>query len=207
MKYLSIDVETTGLDTQYCCILEIAAIYDDGVSKIEDLKRFHCLIERKVVSGDVAAFVMNHDILKMCCGLSEPNAPLLSSYNAYDAFKKWYVEAVLGVPVDPRRPIQQFDELMSKNGGPFKFNMAGKNPAFDRGFLEKEFSMFKTHFDPRHRVVDPAICWAKWEDEVLPNLSQCKERAGIKGAVTHRAMDGALDVVQLVRNALNANLD
>jgi len=40
-----------------------------------------------------------------------------------------------------------------------------------------------------------------WEtDEELPSLTNCKARAGIKGNVTHDALEDAWDVVQVLRN-------
>ena len=39
------------------------------------------------------------------------------------------------------------------------------------------------------------------EDERLPDLLTCKERAGIKGKVTHKAIEDAWDVIELLRYA------
>ena len=41
MQYVSIDLETTGLDPARCQILEVGAIYDDGIRYVDDLPIFH----------------------------------------------------------------------------------------------------------------------------------------------------------------------
>ena len=37
------------------------------------------------------------------------------------------------------------------------------------------------------------------EDESLPSLIKCKERANIEGIVTHNALEDAWDVIELLR--------
>lgn len=203
MKYLSIDLETTGLDADYSSILELAVIYDDGVSKIEDLKRFHCLFHHTIISGDLFAFAMNAEILKEIAGISAPTTPVLMPSAAYQEFRLWYLNEVLGVLTVPTQLFDKWNSTVAKNPKMGSFNMAGKNPNFDRKFLD-EWSTFKKDFSPRHRVVDPTIGFAKWDDDVLPNLELCKARAGFSNqTVTHRAMDDALDIVRLVRSHFN----
>jgi hypothetical protein len=36
-------------------------------------------------------------------------------------------------------------------------------------------------------------------DKSLPNLTTCKERAGIEGVVTHDALEDAWDVIEVLR--------
>jgi hypothetical protein len=40
-------------------------------------------------------------------------------------------------------------------------------------------------------------------DESIPSLDQCKQRAGIDGVVTHNALEDAMDVVMLIRIYIN----
>jgi len=52
----------------------------------------------------------------------------------------------------------------------------------------------------RQRVLDPAILFVDWKnDESLPSLTTCKQRAGISGIVTHDALDDAWDVIETLR--------
>ena len=41
MPFVSIDLETTGLDPSYCQIVEIGEVYDDGFKCVDDLPIFH----------------------------------------------------------------------------------------------------------------------------------------------------------------------
>jgi hypothetical protein len=42
--------------------------------------------------------------------------------------------------------------------------------------------------------------YVDWKaDSDVPNLDKCKERAGIKGAVTHNALEDAWDVIEVLR--------
>jgi hypothetical protein len=36
-------------------------------------------------------------------------------------------------------------------------------------------------------------------DKSLPNLTTCKERAGVSGIVTHNALEDAWDVIEVLR--------
>ena len=79
-------------------------------------------------------------------------------------------------------------------------NVAGKNFAtFDKVFLE-QLPRWKQLIDCRNRILDPAILFVDWtSDEALPGLGLCKDRAGIKGIVTHNALEDAIDVVEILR--------
>ena len=77
---------------------------------------------------------------------------------------------------------------------------AGKNfNAFDKIFLER-LPKWKLFFYLRSRVIDPAIYFVDWfNDDALPSLGKCKERANISGVVTHNALEDAIDVLLLLR--------
>jgi hypothetical protein len=52
----------------------------------------------------------------------------------------------------------------------------------------------------RSRILDPSILFCDWnEDDSLPSLIRCKERANIEGIVTHNALEDAWDVIELLR--------
>ncbi len=66
MKYLSIDIETTGLDPEKCDILEVAAIIEDTEKKLprEECPTFHCYIDREYYNCDPFTCEMNFKIFK-----------------------------------------------------------------------------------------------------------------------------------------------
>lgn len=62
--YVSIDIETTGIDDK-SHILQISAVYDDLKSPVEALKRIDIPIKHKVLTHcEPYAMGMNADLLK-----------------------------------------------------------------------------------------------------------------------------------------------
>jgi hypothetical protein len=50
------------------------------------------------------------------------------------------------------------------------------------------------------RVLDPAQFYINWTKDIeLPNLSTCKQRAGLDSNVSHNAIEDAWDVIMLLR--------
>ena len=44
LPYVSIDIETTGLDPETCQTLEIGAVFDNWTLPIRELPTFHCYV-------------------------------------------------------------------------------------------------------------------------------------------------------------------
>ena len=51
LSYVSIDIETTGLDPETCQILEIGAVWDDWTKPIDQLPVYHRLVYHKEYRG------------------------------------------------------------------------------------------------------------------------------------------------------------
>ena len=90
--------------------------------------------------------------------------------------------------------------MLTSNMKPASITAAGKNFAtFDKLFLEK-LPRWKQCIRLKQRVLDPAILYVDWKNDIdVPNLDKCKEKAGIKGAVTHNALEDAWDVIAVLR--------
>ncbi len=63
--YFSIDIETTGLDIERARLVELAIVYDDLNSKIEDLPRLQLLAKPKIDYCEFYAMGMNIYLLKL----------------------------------------------------------------------------------------------------------------------------------------------
>ena len=63
-KYVSIDIETTGLNPENCQVLEIGAVIDDGTTPIEDCPTFHCYVDHGLILGEPFAVSMHPTILR-----------------------------------------------------------------------------------------------------------------------------------------------
>jgi hypothetical protein len=83
---------------------------------------------------------------------------------------------------------------------PITINVAGKNfGTFDKLFLQ-ELPWWQKLIRTRSRILDPAILFCDWnEDDSLPSLYKCKQRANVEGIVTHNALEDAWDVIELLR--------
>lgn len=222
MKYLSIDIETTGLDSENNQILSVGVIVEDTQKKLpfEELPKFHCAIVHSDIRGSLFALNMNKELIstinhwdisgsemrakieekhKMIFCKEEEVVPALFDFLFRNSIldKSIYENTLQG-------HIQVIDGVITQvitNRTPVSYlNVAGKNfGTFDKLFLEK-LPRWKQVFKVRQRIIDPTILFTNWnEDDQLPNLTTCKSRANTGGEVTHDAIDDAWDVIQLLR--------
>jgi oligoribonuclease len=221
MKYISIDIETAGLDAEFNPILSIGAVIEDTINPLpfEKLPKFHAVIKRENIYGSIFALNLNRNLIQAMKDYSEARTQELKDEIEESFGAKFYeedevVEALFQfcfrhglVPLDPdflNKHVKVIDgvayPVLTSNMPKVYLNCAGKNFAgFDKKFLEK-LPRWKQVFSIRSRVLDPGILFVDWaNDESIPSLDQCKQRAGIDGAVTHNALEDAMDVVQLLR--------
>lgn len=196
MKYVSIDIETTGLDPTGCDVLEIGAILEDTENPAgrEKLPTFHKYIWKDVYRGEPFALAMNaHIFQKMLAlrktegigGMQDYDKTLIEAVHLWPHFKNWILKYKHLWPEESF--INQQPTLV----------VAGKNVAgFDLPFLKQLPFMPKFH----HRVIDPGMMYFDpRNDNVPPDLKECKKRAKLPEHVSHEALDDAWDVIQLVR--------
>lgn len=208
MKYLSLDIETTGLDKNNCQVLQIAAVVDDLsdlrsiATKTEDLPSFKAFIHWDNINFEPYALNLH------------AKTGFLTRY-LEDKYKKRFDDV-----------ISDFEQFLIKHyplASNESRNFAGKNlQGFDLPFLfanrarrdtrdsrwpiivdgvysPKEDSSFLNRI--RHRVIDPSVFFTDFfSDKATASLDQCKQRAGLEGEVSHDALDDARDVVNLVRH-------
>lgn len=206
MLYISLDLETTGLDYEAHQILEFGAILEDTKNclSFDEIPKFSCIIERNDIVGQIIAIDMNQRIINILseywkAPAGEKRKAIKEKYNiireeelAYK-FKEWITPYVAKKILDEAGNIIAYKDN-------FFINIAGKNFAsFDNRFLEKVPGWMEL-IKHRTRVIDPAILFTNWlTDESLPSLGKCLERTGIEKTVTHNAIEDAWDVVQVLR--------
>lgn len=222
MKYISIDIETSGLDPANNQILSIAAIFEDTEKKLpwEEIPKFHIGILRRQITGSPRAINMNSKLISWMGRWLEPKDELerynveqesgivwLEEEDAAKQFYKFLWDCGIGnfdLLTSPGGYVQTEDGKIypAFNGStkPITINVAGKNFAtFDKKFLEL-LPWWQKLIRVRQRIIDPAVLFVDWkEDGALPGLEQCKNRAGIHGLVTHNALEDAWDVIELLR--------
>lgn len=177
MKYLSVDIETTGLDREKDLILEFGAIIEDTNNPLpyEELPKFHRYIRYGRYEGSAYALALNKGILDI---LAENKHPDITSLDRF--------------PIHVGDWLQKYNLRFTKN------NVAGKNfRDFDFEFL-RHVPLWEMKY--KRRFIDPAMLyWNPFIDDELPNQDLCLERAGINETVDHTALGDAWQVIQLIR--------
>lgn len=221
MKYVSIDIETTGLDREACQILSVGAVIEDTNNPLPltELPTFHCAIKRSSVYGELYALNMNKDLIETIVQyqtakdqdykndlVEKTGMMFLDEGEVVDALFRFCFDNGL-VEFDPQFLDKRVRlvggktyPILTSNMEKVYITVAGKNFAtFDKMFLER-LPRWKQVFNIRQRIIDPSILFTDWEsDDSLPSLLQCKQRAGIKGEVTHNAVEDAMDVIKILR--------
>jgi hypothetical protein len=225
MKYLSIDIETSGLDHEKNNILSVAAILEDTEKMLpwDEIPKFHVAILRHEITGSPRAIDMNSKLIEYIGRWMEPKNELdrinvsnesgmtfLQEDEVAAEFYRFLFANGFRYELGPGDVVNTIDgvEYPAINGKtkPITINVAGKNfGTFDKKFLER-LPWWQKLIRIRQRVLDPAILFMDWkEDESLPSLDKCKNRAGIHGLVTHNALEDAWDVIELLRTKYAAN--
>jgi hypothetical protein len=179
MKYLSIDLETTGLNPTRSLVLEFGCVYDDGSKPVEELPWLRLLLKHDVYYGEARALSMNAKILDEI----EAGGPhVITPNELFEYFAQW----LNNLGIDRQK----------------KLVAAGKQFAgFDRNFLRT-----LPGFDVpggvnfHHRALDPTMLYFDPDtDEVPPGTEECCKRAGIEAEGLHTSIGDARTVCRLIR--------
>ena len=218
MIYVSIDIETSGLDHEKHKVLSIGAIIEDTEKKLpyEECPKFNAAVLHNEIVGSPRALTMNKELISMISEYLEGDDETKQNFNTHSDYSFHKEDEV----------VKEFYWWLEKNGyfqgnnsggyvhledgymrpiinsgiKPITLNVAGKNfGTFDKLFLQ-QLPWWQKLIRTRQRVLDPAILMVDWKNDTsLPNLTQCKERAGVKGVVTHNALEDAWDVIEVLR--------
>lgn len=187
MKFVSIDIETTGLDPETCQILEFGAVIDDMAKPMVVRPQFHRYLRHKEIHGEAFALQMNHEILLK---IAQPE-----KWSEYKFCHPEYLAMdFLGFLED--------NHMETGKG----IIAAGKNFAgFDKQFL-LQLPGFSPKLNPivrfKHRVLDPMMLYLRRSDIEPPNMDLCMERAGLKKSDyrLHTALGDAYVVADLLKH-------
>lgn len=199
MRYLSIDLETTGLDSINHQIIEFGAVLEDtnNILPINELPVYHAYIipPKNQLYGDIYALNLNASIIEKLKNrkMLENTYNFVKPEDLADDFLFWLHSQGFEIKTNNEGTSDEYKYVET-------LNVAGKNfNGFDRAFLEK-IPGFTKKIRMRQRVMDPAVLFVDWHnDECLPSLDECKVKAGIEGKVAHLAVDDAKDVIELLR--------
>lgn len=187
MIYFSIDLETTGVDWNQDTILEFGAIMEDTEKQLpfESIPKFNVLLRHPKYIGSPYALAMHTDIFTELAKPPGQSKEKIINFNQLgNSFKVWLTSK--GIKSDE------------------KIIVAGKNfGTFDLRFLEN-LEGFGEYIKFHQRIIDPAVLYFdNSADKELPNLSICKERAGIQNTeIAHRTIKDAWDIIQVLRGKM-----
>lgn len=191
MKYVSIDIETTGDDPSVDEIVEFAAVIEDTQYPeipVEDLPSFQSYIIKHEERYSGKPFVLGMHKL-----IWERIADRTDGYNynfASQITDKFFV-------------FLEGNGFTARDDGIIRFNVAGKNYAgFDQKFIERHLPNWTDCLRSIRRVIDPAVLYYETGDDQLPNTATCIERAGLNDPVSHEALADAQTVIRLIRNKI-----
>jgi hypothetical protein len=193
MKYLSIDIETTGLDYTENQMIEFGCVIDDTEHPeipVEELPRRRILYPRKNYNINPFCMRMHEKLFKT---LESVDWNKLNEYGYYKE-KDFYFSELIDFDV-------VFGYWVEQQLGKGPYLVAGKNFfGFDYRFLEPHLNGIKF----RHRAIDPAMFFMRPTDETPPGMKTCCERAGIPLVDYHTSIGDAETVIRLVRCGLAA---
>jgi len=217
MKYISIDVETTGIDRENCQILSFGAVIEDTEKNLsfDEIPKFHCAILRESVHGELFALNMNKSLIENIVRyqdaknqdekndiVNETGMIFLPEEEVVKAFFRFCFDNGVIRNVNSKTEISNGRTYPMLNSSLQKthITVAGKNFAtFDKVFIER-LPRWKQVFAIRSRILDPAILFMNWKtDEAPPSLDLCKIRASVAGTVSHNAVEDAFDVIKVLR--------
>lgn len=192
MKYLALDLETTGLDWEHDQILEVGMVVDDFRIKTH-APPFHCYVAHEHLHGHPVALAMNAEIIGKLA--SKDKWPTINFVHPSHLFDKMY---------------EYLRTYFPEQDAKIRIPVAGKNVAFDKLFLSKiksskvhmsgltlnfgKFGFISRALDPGPLYTVPGI------DEVPPGLPDCCKRAGISLDGEHTAVGDCMTVIRLLRH-------
>jgi len=190
MKYVSIDIETTGLDPDTCQVLEIGAVIDDMKTPLTQLPTYRYRIKRDIYTGQPYALAMHShlfaDLAELDYGYSNGLNDIVGSESYFARrFAAWLADHEIEIP----------------------YTAAGKNfTNFDAHFLCRMSNVSK--ITPwHHRILDPGSMYARVGDDTVPSMRTCIKRAGINVSripgKPHTAIYDALVVCALIRRGIH----
>jgi hypothetical protein len=185
-RYVSIDIETTGLNAEKHQILSFAAVAGNfdptfNVSELPSMQRYFYYND---IVGDPVALAMNVEILRAMPKrekVANQEGTWMILGDLMRDFRIWLVAS--GFKDTTKIPVT------GKNFGSFDKTFLAAAPSFNVGLFH-------------HRMLDAGSLYFEPDlDETLPSLPQCMQRAELAEGDwnLHTALDDARVVVELIR--------
>lgn len=202
--YISLDVETTGLDSGSNRLLSFAITFDYNDSvKPEDLPYMHIgigLEKDEVVYGSDVALKMNEDLIKDLENARELGAPVVKGLRSeaviiddHDIIP-YLISSFLR---DCRKIIPDIDTWKDQ-----RFQLVCKNPGgVDVPFMKAFLGNDKMEEFFSHRAIDVGSMFVK-EFGYNPGMSAVIKKLGLEHEVAHNAYADSLDNINAFRHIM-----
>lgn len=190
MRYVSLDLETSGSDPLRHQVLELAAVVEDtrrtATTPLAELPSFRRALRHPDITGTAGALALNARLLEELSDKTKSDAPdICGAAEVLPQLRAFLLAN--GFKLDAKDRVS--------------FTIAGKNiGVFDIPFL-RQLPGWGTIIRAEPAVLDPASFYLNWhKDSRLPSMLICQARSGMpEPHVAHEALADALEVVRLLR--------
>lgn len=193
--YLSLDLEFNTLDPNVSQIMEIGAVFDDGVSPIEELPTFRSYIYHHILeNSELEALAVNTELIKELASYTKEQKEALNPMTVLDNFSEWI-------------ELMRKTYLTDENGKVGRVQVAGKNAAgADIPILKQNYNRYTLRVKNvteqfTHRTLDVGSMYLDVFGENV-TLGKINELTGRNANVSHKALDDAMDVVYAIRHRM-----
>lgn len=203
--YVSIDIETTGLNREKSYVLEIGAVFDDLISPLSDLKTFNAKISYPHIEyAEFGALSINRNLI---FELSKPLKhehvmPFIDAISEFLVFLK-----------NCQDKVREYESTRTRKYDDVQIHVAGKNPSsFDIPIIRNQIMArlqsplneeYVQELDEiiHYRFIDAGSLFLSDFDGYIPTLTDINAMIG-RQKTSHKAVDDAYDVVCAVRHKL-----
>lgn len=209
MKYISTDIETTGLNCESDQMLSFAAIFVNHEGPgivVDNCPYFQCFLKHERIWGSPVAIAMNAELIRFINGEDYQNPAWDDSGRLLsDTRPKYEHRKMFGV-LDDGTFWMWFGRWLGEfYGVNDRIVVAGKNPNFDKSFMMKLPGATERRF--HHRVLDPGMYYTNlWEDAAPASTEDCIRRAKLPTGVLHNELEDAKRVIQLLDHGFNHHI-
>jgi len=202
MKFLSIDVETTGLDPDKDLLLEFAAVEFDTKLDPAQGKAFRALVvppSTGPISSPLHVLAM-HSVTGLWQELATADTELRKTDDT--PITGLSAAGTTTVACRYQALLLSFKQWLKDNhiDHSGRLNIGGKNVMFDMSFMERCGSPGEWEKMVRYRTLDPGILYLDLKnDDRVPGMETCIKRYGAKmeGKI-HSALSDAIITGQMI---------